>query len=136
MVSKAVIIPRYQETDKMGIIHHSVYPIWYELGRTEFCKQIGFPFHKIEERGIMQAVVQLESKYIFPAFYGDELIIHTKVVTVTNVKIVFEYEIYNQDQKLINTGSTTMAWLDKNMKPFQFAKHNSDIQMLLLSAMK
>ena len=50
MKHATIIHPRYQETDQMGIIHHSVYPVWYELGRVEFCNAIGVPFHEIEAR--------------------------------------------------------------------------------------
>ena len=136
MISKTIIVPRYQETDKMGIIHHSVYPIWYEVGRTEFCKQVGFPFHKMEERGISQALVNLESKYILPAYYGDELVVHTKLKNCTKVRLEFYYEIYNQNNQLINTGSTLLAWLNKNHRPINVAKENEDIYQLLLNNME
>lgn len=130
------IIPRYAETDKMGIIHHSVYPIWYEVGRTEFCKEIGIPYHEIEKRGITQALVSLRCDYIYPTRYGDELTIVTKVKTCTKVKLEFEYEIYNQDNVLVNVGTTLLAWLNNNLKPLNISKEHNDIYQVLLKTLE
>lgn len=49
MLSKSIVNVRYAETDKMGIVHHSVYPIWFELARTDLSKEAGFPYSKMEE---------------------------------------------------------------------------------------
>ena len=124
---KTKIIPRYQETDQMGVIHHSVYPVWYECGRTDFCKTLGMSFHEIEKRGLSQALVELNVKYHRPAYYGDELELMTELVAVTGVRLVFAYEIYNQKGELINTGLTTLAWLNENFKPQNISRRYPDI---------
>jgi len=127
MKTKTTIIPRYAETDKMGVIHHSVYPIWYEQGRVDFCKEIGFPFHKIEERGLMQALLSLNVEYKGATHFGDILTLITKIKSNTKLKIEFEYEIYNQDGILLNVGTTLLVWLDDNFKPINITKKHKDI---------
>lgn len=79
MISKSKVTVRYAETDKMGIVHHSVYPIWYELARTDLSKQAGFPYSKMEEVGVMTPLVELNSKYYSPAYYDDNLIVTARV---------------------------------------------------------
>ena len=106
------IIPRYHETDKMGIIHHAVYPVWFEIGRTDYCNEIGLPYHLIEEQGITQALVNLEVKYKMPSKYGDKLTLITYVKNFNGLTIDFEYKLYNEDSKLITIGTTRNAWLD------------------------
>ncbi|MCK9536531.1 MAG: acyl-CoA thioesterase [Bacilli bacterium] len=130
------IVPRYQETDKMGIIHHSVYPIWYECGRTDFCKALGMPYHEIEKRKVSQALIELNVKYHKSTHYGEELKLITKLKTVTGVRLVFEYELYNEKDELINTGFTTLVWLDENYKPTNITKHHPDIYNALLDSLE
>ena len=129
------IIPRYQETDQMGIIHHSVYPIWYECGRTDFCKDLGMPYHIVEERGLFLALIDLNVKYHQPAKYGEKLNLVTKIVHLTGVRVVFGYELFNEKQELLNTGSTTLVWLNKKLKPLNIKKHHIDIYNLLLASL-
>lgn len=131
MFSVTTIEPRYQETDQMGIIHHSVYPVWYELGRVKFCDDIGFPFHKIEERGIHQALIELKVVYKKPTVFGETYKLHTYVKSMTKVKLVFGYKLYNQQEELVNEGETLLAWLDKDLKPLNLARHQPDIYELL-----
>ena len=64
MISETKIIARYAETDKMGIVHHSVYPVWYEVARTEGIKKIGISYSEMEKLGIMTPLSELNCKYI------------------------------------------------------------------------
>ena len=128
MISKSKVTVRYAETDKMGIVHHSVYPIWYELARTDLSKLVGFPYSKMEEEGIMLPLVELNSKYKVPAFYDDELVITATVSKLTPARIVFYYEVFRQDLDTpINTGYTIHAIVNKNMKPINTKKMFPDI---------
>lgn len=137
MKVESKITPRYAETDKMGIIHHAVYPIYYEIGRTDFCKQLGLPYHLIEERGITQALVNLEVKYKRPAVYGDELTLVTTLKRYDAVTCEFKYELYNQNNELINIGTTRMAWLDKDTLTLTgLHKNHRDILQLLENALE
>ena len=112
MIAITKILPRYSETDQMGIIHHSVYAIWYEQERTDFFNQIGMRYDEIEKMGIMTPIVELNCKYKRPAYYNQEVEIRTKIVELTPVKFILEYNIFDSNENLINVGRTTLAWSD------------------------
>ncbi len=112
MVVTVKIVPRYAETDQMGIIHHSVYAIWYEEARTEYFNKVGIRYDEIEKKGIMTPLVELNCKYKMPAYYNQEVQIKTKMIELSPVKFVLEYDIYDKNDKLINIGKTTLAWAD------------------------
>ena len=135
MTSESKIIVRYAETDKMGIVHHSVYPIWYEVGRTDFTKKIGIPYACMEKMGILTPLVELSCKYIEPAYYEDELTVKTKIEKLTPARIVFEYEVL-KDGRNINIGSTTHALVGKDLKPINMKKHFPDVYKKLALAVK
>ena len=123
MISKSIVNVRYAETDKMGIVHHSVYPIWYELARTDLSKVAGFPYSKMEEVGLMTPLVELNCKYYSPAYYDDELTVTATVSKLTSARIVFYYEVFRKDSdKPINTGYTVHAIVNKDMKPINTKK--------------
>ena len=123
MFSETKIIVRYAETDKMGIAHHSSYPIWYEVARTEAIKKIGITYTQMEELGIMLPLVELNCKYIATSDYEDELLIQVGISKLTPARIIFEYKIYRQsDNTLINTGSTMHAFVGQNLKPLNLKK--------------
>ena len=116
------IVVRYAETDQMGVAHHSVYPVWYEVARTEYARKYIIPYSEAEKIGIMMPVSELTSKYYKSAFYEDELIIKTEVEKISPVRIKFRYKVYNQNNELINTGTTMHAWTDKNLKILNIKK--------------
>lgn len=124
MISKSKVNVRYAETDKMGIVHHSVYSIWYELARTDLSKQAGFPYSKMEELGIMTPLVELNCKYYSPAYYDDNLIVTATVSKLTPARVVFSYEVFNENnmEKPINIGYTVHAIVGKDMKPINIKK--------------
>ena len=123
MISKSIVQVRYAETDKMGIVHHSVYPIWYELARTDLSKLAGFPYSKMEEEGLMLPLIEVNCKYYSPAYYDDELVVTATVSKLTPVRIVFYYEVFRKDQeKPINTGYTVHAIVNKDMRPVNTKK--------------
>lgn len=128
MVSKSKIQVRYAETDKMGIVHHSVYPVWYEVGRTEFLRKIGLSYSEMEKMGILTPLVELSCKYFEPADYEDELIVKTKIGKMTPARIVIEYEVYKEGkEKPINVGSTTHALVGKDLRPINMKKRFPEI---------
>ena len=112
MIAITKILPRYAETDQMGIIHHSAYAIWYEQARTDFFNQIGMRYDEIEQMGIMTPLVELNCKYKRPAYYNQEVEIRTKIIELTPVKFTLEYNILDINENLINVGRTTLAWSD------------------------
>ena len=118
MISESKVVVRYAETDQMGIVHHSVYPIWFELARTDLAKQAGFPYSKMEEVGMMTPLVELHCKYKNPAHYEDELIVTATISNLSPVKVEFYYEVFHKNNsKPICTGSTIHALV--NSKDFR-----------------
>ncbi len=114
----------------MGIIHHSVYPIWYEMGRVAYCEAIGLPFHVIEERGIRLAMFDLTSHYIKPTRFGKIYHMETKLIKLSKVRLTFRYDIYDESEELVHYGITELIWLNKALKPTNIAKTHLDIYQL------
>jgi len=112
------IVVRYAETDQMGIAHHSNYPVWFEIGRTDFFKTIGFPYSAIEEKGLLMPLTEMRCTFKYPARYDDTILIRTSISHVSHVKIGFEYQVFNKSTgKLLATGETNHGSTDKNLKP-------------------
>lgn len=123
MINITKIVPRYAETDQMGIIHHSVYAIYYEQARTEFFNAIGFRYNEVEADGLMTPLIELKCKYKKPAYYNEEIEVRTKLIELTPVKFTLQYDIYNKEEQLINVGKTTLAWTDaKTLKVINLKK--------------
>lgn len=127
MISKIKVEPRYQETDQMGIIHHSVYPVWYEMARVKFCEDIGLPFQMIEEKGIRLAMFNLQCKYLKPTQFGKIYHMETRLFKLTKVRLFFEYKLYDSNQELVHQGETEMIWLNQDLKPTNIEKSHPDI---------
>lgn len=137
MISETKITVRYAETDKMGIVHHSVYPIWYEAARTEAIKKIGMTYSALEKNGIMIPLVELNCRYILPAEYEDELNITVDIAKLTPARIVFNYEVFKVGQeKPINIGSTIHAFVGKDIKPINLKKQFPEIFDKLIELVK
>ena len=109
---------RYSETDQMGVVYHGNYAQFFEMGRTEWLRSLGVTYKDMEMNGIILPVVSLNLTFIKSALYDDILTIHTFLKKEPMVKIEFNYEIKNQLDELICTGSSVLAFIDsKNMKP-------------------
>ena len=105
------IKPRYCECDPMGVTHHSVYPVWFEMGRTELLRSTGISYRELEEEGVFLAVVRLDVRYRQPARYDDDLVLETEIVSIGRVKIEHEYRL-RRGEVLVATGHTTLACLN------------------------
>ena len=109
---------RYGETDQMGVVHHGNYAHYFELGRTEWLRTLGLSYKYMEMNGIMLPVVSLNCSFKKSAFYDEILTIKTTLVKKPLVKIEFNYEISNQNNQLITTGNTVLAFINmKSKKP-------------------
>lgn len=87
------IVGRYSETDQGGVIHHSVYPVWFELGRTELLRINGMAYKELEKAGIFFVVAELNIKYRQPARYDEKLQLETRCSKVTAATIEHSYEL-------------------------------------------
>ncbi len=134
--SETQFIARYAETDQMGIVHHSNYPIWFEAGRTDFLKKSGMANSKIEELGILLPLSHIDCNFKSPARYEDEIVVKTTIRKMTCARIEFEYEIVkDKDGTLIAIGSTSHAWTDKSLKPLNIEKKLPELWCILKKAM-
>ena len=108
---------RYAETDKMGIVHHSNYLIWFEYGRSEFCRSRGFSYLDMERDNALLVVAESYCRYRSPAFYEDLLTIRTSIGYIRSRSIQFVYEVYRpSDSRLIAAGETLHLVTDENKK--------------------
>lgn len=105
---------RYAETDQMGVVYHGNYAQYYEIARTEcFEACSGTTYASMEANGVMLPILELQAKYLKPAFYNQVLTIKSIVKELPSVRLKVEYEIYNEEKELINIGKTTLVFVDK-----------------------
>ena len=111
---ESLIRVRYGETDAMGVVYYGVYPLYYETGRTEMMRHLSFTYRKMEEMGIIMPVISLNCRYRKPARYDDLLRIKTIVKEMPETRILFNYEIYSEENELVNEGDTTLVFIDRD----------------------
>jgi acyl-CoA thioester hydrolase len=108
---------RYGETDQMGYLYYGYYALYYEVGRAEAVRELGFTYRQLEEMGIMMPVVELNAQYFRPALYDDLITIKTLVKELPDgPKIQFHSELYNEQGQLLNKGVTTLVFYDPKEK--------------------
>jgi len=111
---------RYGETDKMGYVYYGVYPLYYEIGRTELMREFELPYKKIEDLGIILPVKTLDIKYHKAAKYDDLLTIRTTIKELPGIRITFHYEILNEKDELLNEGTTMLIFVnEKSQRPMK-----------------
>lgn len=131
MRSQTNIVARYAETDQMGVIHHSVYPIWYEAARTDWIKNMGIQYSAMEKMGIMLPLSGLECRYLAPAYYEDELVVETFLRKLTPFQVEFGYEVFRAGE-LISTGTTRHGWTDLSLQPMPLKRTHPELYATLL----
>ena len=104
---------RYAETDRMGLLHHANYLVYFEQGRTELLRSMGYAYRDLEDQGYLLVLTKAEVKYRSPARYDDLLTLRTIVVRTTTVRVDHRYELL-RDGVLLAEGSTTLASVDRN----------------------
>src|SRR5712672_3059620 len=108
---------RYAETDQMGVVYHSNYLIWFEVGRVELIRQMGLDYKKMEEDGCGISVVDVHARYRAPARYDDELVIETRLLAARGAVVKFGYRIRRVgDETLLCEGETMHVCVGENMK--------------------
>ncbi len=103
---------RYAETDQMGIVHHSVYPTWFEVARTRLCLETGYHYAEIENLGYFLVVTRLETRYDRGARYGDTVTVCCSVAEVRSRTLRFAYRVRRGEENLAS-GFTEHAWVEK-----------------------
>ena len=109
---------RYSETDQMGIVHHSSYLVWFEVGRSDLCRAKGFSYREMEEQdNALMVVAETYCRYKSPAYYEDVLTVRTMVGEIRSRSLRFNYEIFRGiDDVLVAEGETLHLVTDKDKK--------------------
>ena len=119
---------RYSDTDQMGYVYYGRYASYYEVARVEFFRNLGFSYKKLEEEGIGMPVIDMETKYLLPIKYDEEITIRTRIEKLPSSRIIFHYEILNQNNDLANTAKTTLTFINLlNKKPVRTPKELLDL---------
>ncbi|ADY51650.1 thioesterase superfamily protein [Pseudopedobacter saltans DSM 12145] len=117
---------RYADTDQMGYVYNGNYATYYEVGRTEALRSLGMTYKSMEEEGVMLPVLEMKSKFFKPIKYDELITVKVIIEKKPGVRILFKYDIYNENNEHVHTGETTMVFVDmqKNkpcMPPESFA---------------
>jgi len=106
---------RYGETDQMGFLYYGFYALYYEQGRTEAIRQLGFTYKELEAQGIIMPVIEMNAKYYRPALYDNLITLKTSIKSLKkeDVEVKFHSELYNENGKLLNEGVVTLVFYDK-----------------------
>ena len=103
----------YALTDQMGVVYYGNYAQFYEIGRTEAIRQLGYTYKDIEAMGIIMPVVEMNSKFLRPAKYDDLITVKTTLRELpTGHAINFFFEIFNEDDKLLNAGNVVLYFME------------------------
>ena len=124
MASITELTVRYAETDCMGVVHHAVYPVWYEIARTDYIKSVGMSYSDMEKNGVMLPVTGISCRYRLPARYDDTLLITAKVTRLTPARIEFGYTVTRKGgEDILAEGTSSHGFVDSTtFRPINFAK--------------
>jgi acyl-CoA thioester hydrolase len=127
IITETKIRVYYQDTDQMGVVYYGNYARYYEIGRTEMIREMGFTYKQLEEMKILLPARSLKVNYFKSAFYDDLLTIRTIVEAIPKVKFPIKTEIYNEKGELINSGETVLAFFSaETNKPVAAPKFFTD----------
>lgn len=117
-VAEAVVRVRYAETDKMGVVYYANYLAWFEVGRAEWLRGLGWTYREMEEHGTLLPVIEAHCEYRHPSRYDDEMVIRTTGTLMSPVRVKFEYAVVRRaDGAVAATGHTVHAATDGNGRP-------------------
>ena len=118
MQSTSVIRVRYAETDKMGVVYYANYFVWFEVGRTDLLRTLGWTYREMEQDGISLPVIEAHCDYHRPARYDDEMEVRTEGRMLSPVRMEFQYIVVRrEDQQMTASGRTVHAALDPSGRP-------------------
>ncbi len=124
LVTETKIRVRFGETDKMSFVYYGNYALYYEQARTEMMRHLGLSYREMEKKGTVMPVLELHTKYIKPSFYDDQITVKTILSEMPAARIRFDYEIYNEEQILLNKGYTILTFANaETLKPVRPPKY-------------
>ena len=130
MTAETPIRIRYCETDRMGIVHHSNYPKYLEMGRTDYLRLLGKPYDQLEADGIFFPLTGMEMKFLSSVTYEDEIVVHTRMKSASIVQFTLQYTI-TCGERTVLTGTTSHAVTTPELRPINLKRTNSVLYALL-----
>jgi acyl-CoA thioester hydrolase len=128
---------RYGETDQMGVVYHANYLNWFEIGRTEWLRQSGANYRRLEEDGLLLPVTEANLKYYRSAKYDDLVRVRTWIESYNKVRLVFRYEVYRvEDGELLCSGMTEHVFINRDGQVVRLNKTHPEVYELILSKVK
>lgn len=108
---------RYKDTDRMGVVYYGNYLTFFEVARSQFMRDLGIPYSRLENQGYLLVVIEAAATYHANVGYDDSVIIKSAVTELRKVRLRFDYRVYDQDHRLLVSGHTIHACLDTQQKP-------------------
>jgi len=119
---------RYAETDQMGVVYYANYLVWFEIGRTDWLRTMGWSYREIEADGVQLPVIEATCEYRQGARYDDQIEIRTRAAVLSPVRIRFDYEVVRQaDQVVLAAGHTIHATIDRDGRPVRMPKRIEEL---------
>ncbi|UBH12107.1 acyl-CoA thioesterase [Macrococcus armenti] len=126
-ITEKKIDVRYAETDKMGVVYHANYLVWFEVGRTDFIKKAGFNYQSMEDEGLISPVLDVQVKYKQSVTYPESVIVKTWIDQYSKLKTIYAYEVIKEDGSIAATGKTTHVIIKKgSAKPVRLDRYYPD----------
>ncbi len=135
MVTNTALTVRYCETDRMGIVHHSRYYPWFEVGRTAWIKALGYSYGQMEEDGVLLPLTETHCSYLLGAKYEDELVIQTRLTALSAARCTFSYTVLRGDEVLAK-GRTVHGFVNGDFKPMNLKKMHPALWGSLAAALE
>lgn len=106
---------RYGETDKMGVVYYGNYALYFEIGRTDWIRQFGLSYKEMEDQGIIMPVIKMQTQYIAPAYYDQQLRLTTEVRQKPTARITFMHELRDlSTDQLLNKAEVSLAFVNQS----------------------
>lgn len=132
MATETSLHVKFTEVDGMGIVHHSIYPLWFEKGRRDYLRKAGASNLKIGDRDFYLPLTEMECRFNSPARHGDKLTVITRISHMSCIKLKFEYEVLEKEKgRLLAAGKTVHVWTNRRIEPVNIEKEASDIYQRL-----
>lgn len=126
MITECSIDVRYPDCDAMGIVHHAVYPIWYEIARMDFFAKMGFSYSDMHALGINPPMVDLHLKYGAPARYPGTVTITTEMTQYAPKKLELAYTVFFEGAQ-IATATSFHIWTGPDMRSLDMAAAHPEV---------
>lgn len=115
---------RYAETDQMGVVYHANYLVWFEIGRTNLIKDLGFSYAQMEKDGVLSPVIDAKVSYKKAMHFGETATVRTWIESYDGFRSVYGYEILNSEDEIAVTGQTHHICVDKeSFRPIRFKRY-------------